>query len=36
MHGKIVINTMVQMDSSFDENGKRYDPFFVVNESGIF
>jgi hypothetical protein len=29
LHGKIMVDTMVQTDSSFDENRKRYDPFFV-------
>jgi hypothetical protein len=29
LHGKIMIEALVQTDSSFDENGKRYDLFFV-------
>jgi hypothetical protein len=28
LHSKIVIDAMVQKDSSFDENQKKYDPFF--------
>jgi hypothetical protein len=29
MHRKIVVDTMVQTDSRFDEYQKSYDPFFV-------
>jgi hypothetical protein len=29
MYGKIVIDAMVRTDSNFDENQKRYDPFFI-------
>jgi hypothetical protein len=36
MHAKIVINAMVRMDSSFNENRKRYDLFSFVDRFGTF
>jgi len=36
LHGKIVIDAMVWTDLSFNENRKRYDPFFICRQIGNF